>query len=285
MPLHEQEILRGERFEFGKNWKRFLKLLNTERIAEAEKSLKSMLCVDTLQGRRFLDIGSGSGLFSLAARRLGATVYSFDYDPQAVACTDELRKRYFPQDSLWTVDQGSVLDQAYLQSLGQYDIVYSWGVLHHTGAMWTALENIVPLVTDGGRLFIAIYNDQGPMTRVWKAVKKAYNRAPKLIRPLFVFVISFIREICVALAKLVQLKNPLPFKRWAEYQKNRGMSFWTDYVDWVGGYPFEVAKPEEIFNFYYERGFELIRLTTCAGGLGNNQYIFVKPGNREVPII
>ena len=82
---HSQEIRQGERFEFGKNWSQFLSHLNDSRIAEAEQSLRNMLEVDDLCGKRFLDIGSGSGLFSLAARRLGASVYSFDYDPRSVA--------------------------------------------------------------------------------------------------------------------------------------------------------------------------------------------------------
>src|ERR1044072_5239228 len=101
-----------------------------------------MLEVDNLLGKKFLDVGSGSGLFSLAARRLGAQVHSFDYDPQSVACTGELRRRYFPDDLHWVVQQGSVLDQGYLASLGSFDVVYAWGVLHHTGAMWRALDNI-----------------------------------------------------------------------------------------------------------------------------------------------
>ena len=92
------EVARGERFEFGKNWGRFLAVLNDERISEAEASLKSMLKVEGLTGKSFLDIGSGSGLFSLAARRLGARVHSFDYDPQSVACTAELKRRYFEGD-------------------------------------------------------------------------------------------------------------------------------------------------------------------------------------------
>lgn len=83
----EYEIKQGEQFRFGKNWKRFLYSLNEERIIKAERSLKQMLCIDNLEGKSFIDIGSGSGLFSLAARRLGARVYSFDSDPQSVACT------------------------------------------------------------------------------------------------------------------------------------------------------------------------------------------------------
>src|SRR5512145_1920359 len=99
--LHAEEVARGERFEFGKNWRRFLEGVRDEQIVTAESSLKRMLEMDSLAGLSFLDIGSGSGLFSLAARRLGARVHSFDFDPNSVACTKELRRRYFPEDNAW----------------------------------------------------------------------------------------------------------------------------------------------------------------------------------------
>jgi len=150
MSQHQNELNAGERFAFGDNWARFLSILNDERIRMAEESLKRMLEVETLAGKSFLDIGSGSGLFSLAARRLGARVHSFDYDPQSVACTAELKRRYFPDDAQWVVEEGSALDMDYLNRLGQFDVVYSWGVLHHTGAMWQALKNVAPLVAGGG---------------------------------------------------------------------------------------------------------------------------------------
>ncbi|MCZ7622150.1 MAG: class I SAM-dependent methyltransferase [Candidatus Kuenenia sp.] len=149
MDDHSMEIKKGERFEFGKNWRHFFACINEDRILEAKRSLKIMLNVEDLEGKSFLDIGSGSGLFSLAARRLGAHVHSFDYDPQSVACTHELKRRYFPNDSNWTIGEGSALDTNYLSSLGTFDVVYSWGVLHHTGAMWEALGNVASLVTGG----------------------------------------------------------------------------------------------------------------------------------------
>ena len=145
-----KETAQRKRFEFGKNWEKFLKVLDETRISEAEKSLKEMLEIEHLRNVRFLDIGSGSGLFSLAARRLGAIVRSFDYDPFSVACTLELKRRYFPVDKGWKIEQGNVLNGDYVKSLGEFDIVYSWGVLHHTGAMWQPLENVAPLVSPSG---------------------------------------------------------------------------------------------------------------------------------------
>ena len=147
---HEREVTAGRRFGFGRNWASFLKRLNQVRIAEAEKNLIEFLGEKSLDGRSFLDVGSGSGLSSLAARRLGAMVTSFDYDGQSVACTEELRRRYLPDDPSWIIEQGSVLDTEYLAGLGQFDIVYSWGVLHHTGAMWQAMANIKTMVKTGG---------------------------------------------------------------------------------------------------------------------------------------
>jgi 2-polyprenyl-6-hydroxyphenyl methylase/3-demethylubiquinone-9 3-methyltransferase len=265
----------GGRFAFGRNWQRFLRNVDEERIAQAEESLRRLLQCKTLGGRTFLDVGCGSGLFSLAARRLGASVRSFDYDEHSVACCDELKRRYFPDDDDWKVELGSVLDRPYLEALPVFDVVYSWGVLHHTGDMWQAMANLDRVVKPGGALSIAIYNDQGGATRRWKAVKRLYSAAPPLRLPL-VLTIGAWSELKQMLIRLVRLKNPLPFADWAALSKQRGMSPWHDLVDWVGGYPFEAARPEVVFGFWRERGYELRVMTTQGAGHGCNEFTFVK---------
>lgn len=270
---HKSEIEAGERFAFGDNWSDFLKVLNDDRIEEAIKSLLQMLEVEDFKGKTFLDVGSGSGLFSLAAKRLGAKVHSFDYDPKSVACTEELKRRYFPNDTNWTIEEGSALDHAYLKSLGSFDIVYSWGVLHHTGNMWAALNNVDGNVADSGKLFVTLYNDQGRPSKLWWRIKKSYVSLPRSLRWI-VLLPCYLRLWGPTMIRdFVRLK---PFRTWIDYSKNRGMSPHRDVIDWVGGFPFEVSKPEEIFNFYKKRGYVLTMLKTCGGGLGCNEYVFKK---------
>lgn len=276
LSLHATEVASGQRFEFGKNWSRFLTLLDESRIREAEESLKRMLVVENLEGKSFVDVGSGSGLFSLAARRLGARVQSIDYDPHSVACTAELRRRYFRDDPLWRVDEGSALDQDYLQSLGSFDVVYSWGVLHHTGRMWEALENVHALVAEGGKLFIAIYNDTGSQSARWKAIKRTYNRLPGPLKPPFTILMMAPGELKAIVRSLLTLSVGSYIRSWTQYDSSRGMNRWHDMVDWVGGYPYEVATPDEIFDFYRARGFVLIKLLCGGVGLGCNEFVFQK---------
>jgi 2-polyprenyl-6-hydroxyphenyl methylase/3-demethylubiquinone-9 3-methyltransferase len=275
MQMLAVEAVADKRFEFGRNWALFLDLLDDSRIEQATASLKELLGVTTLEGRTFLDVGSGSGLFSLAARRLGARVYSLDYDPHSVGCTAELKKRYFAGDQRWVVERGSALDENYLQGLGTFDVVYSWGVLHHTGEMWRALDLVRHRVGPRGTLALALYNDAGGRSARWVRIKKTYLALPKPLRPTFAALTILPIELHMAAGALLRAQ-PMEYVRWWTHyaEHKRGMSRWRDIIDWVGGYPYEYARADRVFDFYRERGFGLRRLKCAPGPLGCNEFVF-----------
>ena len=260
----DAEIREGNRFGFGANWTRFLALVDEDRIAGAETSLREMLSISDLQGRRFLDIGCGSGLFSLAARRLGAEVHSFDFDSQSVACARELKRRFFPDDARWRVEEGSVLDENFVAGLGTFDVVYSWGVLHHTGSMWVAMENAISRVArPGGILYVAIYNDQGWKSHAWWFVKILHNRLPRFLRTPFALAITAATHVLVTLKQAIRLQ-PLSVFSSLSKAPPRGMSAKYDMLDWIGGFPFEFATFETLEAYFKSRGFAVQNSRRCT---------------------
>jgi SAM-dependent methyltransferase len=266
------EKLTDARFEFGKNWDDFLNGMSEEHLAESGKSLRELLNTDTLAGKRFLDIGSGSGVFSLSAMRLGADVVSFDYDENSVQCALKLKGRYFPQSTKWTILQGSILDRPFVESLGNFDVCYSWGVLHHTGNLWQAIYNAQLPVKPGGTLVIAVYNDEGLVSAIWAIIKRTYCKGgfrrallTSIFYPLF-FIAGLISDV-------VHLRNPAT--RYTEHKrKHRGMSLTHDWKDWLGGYPYEVSTPDRLEAFLQNLGFRLQKTIKPIYGFGNNQLVF-----------
>jgi len=267
----------GDAFGFGRNWQDYVaEHLTPERERIARESVRGLVG-DDIAGRSFLDIGSGSGLFSLAAHDLGATpIVSIDVDPDSVASTRALRERAGAPEA-WTVRAGSILDDALVAELESADVVYSWGVLHHTGEMWKAIRNAASLVKPGGLFVIAIYNRADGArvfkSELWVKLKRFYNRVP---RPVQAGMEGGYRA-SFALRKLLRGKNPVAWER--EYQRERGMAIKTDIRDWLGGYPYEFASADEIVRFCEgELGFSTRKVNRVPDkDTANNEFVFERP--------
>jgi SAM-dependent methyltransferase len=249
------------RFGFGENWRAFLQHLDEDRIEEAERSLQSLLDCRRLDGMSFLDIGSGSGLFSLAARRLGARVHSFDYDPNSVSCTASLHDRFFPDDRQWVVERGTILDDAYVAALGQFDIVYSWGVLHHTGAMHEAIKQAATRVKPSGLFAFALYRKTW-LCAAWTIEKRWYAQAsPASQRWARAVYTAALRAACIFTGRSYATYV-------AQYRSNRGMDFHNDLHDWMGGYPYESITPAQAEAVMHDLGFRHLRSVVHPYGIG-----------------
>lgn len=267
---YEHLYKKDKRFSFGRNWKNFLKIIDKERIEEAKKSLLIFFEGNKIKGKSFVDIGSGSGIFSLCASELGASkIVSIDIDNFSLECTRYLQKK--TKNKNWKVIRGSVLNKKFLSTLPRFDIVYSWGVLHHTGKMWEAIDNASSLVKEDGYLYIAIYNKKEGMfgSKFWLMLKKRYNHTnfigKKMIEWAFIF--AFLTW------NIVTLQNP--FKKIKMYKSKRGMSWYYDLIDGLGGYPYEFAYPEEVFHYLKKKKFCLENVKT-TNGIENNEFLFKK---------
>ncbi len=249
----------GPALTFGRNWLDFLDHANREQYARAAASLEELVGRQALQGAVFFDLGCGSGLFSLSAATMGASrLLSLDLDPDSVAACLRLQQQSDHPD--WQVRQGSVLDRDFLSGLGRADVVYSWGVLHHTGSMWQAIDNACGLVSPGGLLVIAIYNHTAT-SGFWLAYKRIYHRSPAWLRRLMVWGVFLPR----ALVRLLRGRHP--------FKEERGMSIYRDAVDWCLGLPYEYASFEAVRDFVQARGF-VLENGKRTRGTGCNEFVF-----------
>ena len=259
----------SERFGFGENWNNYVeKHFSEERVEISRKHLLAFLKLDNLKGKSFLDIGCGSGLHSLAALRSGAEkIFSFDYDLNSVAATRKLWE-FIGKPSNWEIRQGSILDKEYLSAIEPGDIVYSWGVLHHTGSMWQAMDNVVRLGKPGSLYYIALYDYEiqvDPTPEFWLDVKQRYNKSNSWGKKKM--ELWYIWRFMMGGSP----RNLFTFlKRIMAYKQSRGMAFYNDVKDWLGGWPMEFAKRADVKNWADKHGLEMLTMKT---GEANTEYL------------
>jgi len=247
-------------FAFGANWKDFAGTIEESSLEEARESLARLLGTNDLAGRGFLDVGCGSGLSSLAALGMGAApVRAVDIDPESVQTTSRLLERFAP-DGEWQADVASAFDLDPV-STGTYDVVYSWGVLHHTGAMEEAVRRTARMVAPDGVFVLALYR-KTPCCGLWRIEKRWYARRGRRVQR----IVAGLYRAVYSCALLATLRSPRAYSR--DFHRKRGMSWTHDIHDWLGGYPYESISEAEVESLAKDMGFRIRRRFTKKPGLG-----------------
>jgi len=253
-------------FSFGHNWQKYSNtVLNSDKMLAAKESVAELLGVSSLKGKSFLDVGCGSGIFSISAIQLGASrVVGIDIDPIAIRVSRENTKKFLPGTNAITFVESSILDDAMKSQLGLFDIVYAWGSLHHTGRMYDAIATTGQFVKPGGIYILSIYNKHFT-SPLWRVTKRLYNISPRLIK----LCMEYLFAALAAVVKYVTTRqNP--------FRKERGMDFFCDVVDWLGGLPYEYASPDEVIAFLKQKGFKLEKMIPAKGWTGCNEFVFAR---------
>lgn len=252
-------------FNFGENWRRFSEnSLDNRKFEMALSSLEQLIGQEKIKAGTFLDIGCGSGIFAIAASLAGAQkVIGIDISKESITASINNKKKFASQS---TIDffHKSLFDDD-ISQIGKFDIVYSWWVLHRTGNMWKSIDIASKLVAPHPLFVIAIYNKHWS-SGTWKLIKRLYNAMPKFIQRLMIWIFYLI----IVIAKLI-VTHRNPFKK-----KRRGMSFYYDVIDWVGGYPYEYASREEIINRLERIGFKCIKFVKPVVPTGCNEFVFLR---------
>ncbi len=257
----------SDHFDFGRNWAEYAETIDDVAVVEAQQGVSRLFGDYDLNGKAFLDIGCGSGIHSLAAAQRGAKVTAIDIDADSVETTRRTLARFGCSADIRHL---SVFD---VGSLGKFDVVYSWGVLHHTGQMWRAIAAAASAVKPGGMFVIAIYR-RTPMCGVWRAEKAVYTKAPSPFRAIARLMYGAAHLPLASIKRRVAPQTYL-----ANYKKNRGMSYWHDIDDWMGGYPYESATSEQIVDFVSGLGFRAVQVAPAPKqigffGTGCSEFVF-----------
>jgi 2-polyprenyl-3-methyl-5-hydroxy-6-metoxy-1,4-benzoquinol methylase len=261
-------------FDFGENWSEFSQhALTAERTSQARGHFGQLIGDLPLAGKSFLDIGFGQGLGLLTATACGARAVGCDINPKCAQVLERNRSHFPDLPALPSVVVGSILDEKVLEDLRRhagradgYDLVHSWGVLHHTGDMDRAIQNAASLVAPGGHFILAIYNRHWS-SLPWRVIKRCYVTSPRWVQRVLIRI--FFPIIYVA-KWLVTGRNPR--------QQERGMDFYYDVIDWVGGYPYEYASRREIEVRLTPQGFSLLRFHAARVPTGCNEFVFRRSG-------
>ena len=218
-----------------------------------------------VKGKKVLDAGSGSGMVSIAFAVMGASVTGVDITSK---CIENGRKRAkaFGVECRFVQSDLTMLDLH-----EDFDIIYSWGVLHHTADAKASFFRLVEHLRPGGEIIIAVYL-RTAFSSFWNFSRVFYQSSPGFAKT------AFRRSASVLLNGYDAVRKALMKK---ERYMLRGTSNEELVNDWFGVPHRTFHTYTEVYEWFREKGLDY-RLVNPATGRFKSTSNFVVRGSRPL---